>query len=94
MNHKFILYTFALLFAACGNSPKRGGTTTIYTNPVIMADAPDPSVIRTDDGSYYLYATGHGYSIFRSEDLVTWEHGPRQSVTVAEAIYGLLKFVV
>ena len=52
MNHKFILYTFALLFAACGNSPKRGGTTTIYTNPVITADAPDPSVIRTDDGSY------------------------------------------
>ena len=73
MNHKFILYTFALLFAACGNSPKRGGTTTIYTNPVITADAPDPSVIRTDDGSYYLYATGHGYSIFRSEDLITWE---------------------
>lgn len=46
---------------------------TYYSNPVIASSAPDPSVIRAEDGSYYLYATGKGYSIFRSEDLVTWE---------------------
>ena len=73
MSHKYILCTFALLLAACGNSQKNGGQTVTYTNPVIATDAPDPSVIRADDGSYYLYATGHGYSIFHSEDLVAWE---------------------
>ncbi len=54
-------------------APSDEGVTKTFVNPVIATDAPDPSVIRTDDGSYYLYATGHGYSIFRSEDLVSWE---------------------
>ncbi|MDE6164333.1 MAG: family 43 glycosylhydrolase, partial [Muribaculaceae bacterium] len=44
-----------------------------YSNPVITQDAPDPSVILADDGKYYLYATGNGYSIFSSDDLVSWE---------------------
>lgn len=44
-----------------------------YNNPVIATDAPDPSVILADDGKYYLYATGNGYSIFSSDDLVNWE---------------------
>ena len=44
---------------------------------MVTADAPDPSVIRAGDGKYYLYATGHGYSIFRSDDLVSWKRiGP------------------
>ena len=30
---------------------------TVYTNPVIDNSAPDPSVIRVNDGTFYLYAT-------------------------------------
>ena len=28
-----------------------------YRNPVISQSAPDPTVIRAEDGKYYLYAT-------------------------------------
>lgn len=46
----------------------------VYRNPVIGVNAPDPTVIRADDGSYYLYAT-EGKEIvpvYRSENLVDW----------------------
>lgn len=68
----FLSALCALLLTACGGQSS-GSEAATYRNPVIAADAPDPSVILADDGNYYLYATGHGYSIFRSADLVTWE---------------------
>jgi len=43
-----------------------------YTNPVIKEDAPDPSVIRVDNGYYYLYSTGE--KIYKSLDLVNWQY--------------------
>lgn len=45
-----------------------------YSNPVINQSAPDPTVIRADDGMYYLYATENtrNVPIFRSENLVDW----------------------
>ena len=64
---------------ACGNSSDTPGTpqppakpgTPSYMNPVIHADAPDPSVIRADDGRFYLYTTGGGYAIYSSANLAT-----------------------
>lgn len=46
-----------------------------YTNPDINQSAPDPTVIRSDDGTYYLYATENvrNLPIFKSHDLVNWE---------------------
>lgn len=52
-----------------------------YVNPVIEPVAADPSLIRADDGNWYLFATQdrwddgieHYLPIFRSADLVTWE---------------------
>lgn len=54
------------------------GTVTedsVYMNPVINVSAPDPTVIRADDGTYYLYATENirNVPIFKSTDLVNWE---------------------
>lgn len=53
----------------------------VYTNPVLDADFPDPSVIRAPDGYYYAYATqtqrnGHwlNLQVARSADLVHWQH--------------------
>ena len=43
-----------------------------YENPVVHATAPDPSVIRAEDGTFYMYATGAGYSIFHSNNMVDW----------------------
>ena len=67
---------------ACGNSSDTPGTpqppakpgTPSYMNPVIHADAPDPSVIRADDGRFYLYTTGGGYAIYSSANLVDWQY--------------------
>lgn len=46
-----------------------------YANPVIDYSLPDPSVVRGDDGYYYLYATEdiRNVPIHRSKDLVRWE---------------------
>ena len=43
-----------------------------YVNPIIRSDAPDPTVIKGDNGYYYLYPTGEG--IYRSKDMVHWEY--------------------
>lgn len=43
-----------------------------YTNPVLSSDAPDPSVIRADDGYYYLYSTAE--HVYRSPDMVNWSY--------------------
>ena len=48
----------------------------IYSNPVINRSLPDPTVIRAQDGYYYLYATEdtHNVPIYRSGDLVKWRY--------------------
>lgn len=60
--------------------PTSGAT---YTNPVVTPVAADPSIIRAEDGSYYLYATQDDWAdgkgsryipIFKSEDLVNWTY--------------------
>ena len=43
-----------------------------YANPIINQDAPDPSVMKADDGFFYLYSTGN--KIFRSSNLVDWSY--------------------
>ena len=43
-----------------------------YTNPVIRLDGPDPSVIKGDNGFYYLYVTGE--KIYKSLDLFRWSY--------------------
>ena len=45
-----------------------------YQNPIISVSLPDPSVIRDNDGSYWLYATEdtRNVPIWHSTDLVHW----------------------
>lgn len=49
--------------------------SVLYRNPVVDYSLPDPSLIRADDGYYYLYATEdiRNLPIHRSRDLVHWE---------------------
>ena len=83
----FILYNFAqkernmimktrlsvtlvhLLFAVSGVMAQEQ-----YNNPVINESLPDPTVIKADDGYFYLYATENirNVPIYRSENLVDW----------------------
>ena len=43
-----------------------------YRNPVIGEDAADPTVIKGDDGCYYLFATGE--KVYRSTNLIDWNY--------------------
>ena len=45
---------------------------SVYCNPVLPLNRPDPSVILADDGYFYLYSTGTYVPIHRSADLVNW----------------------
>lgn len=47
----------------------------IYSNPVVAESLPDPTLIKADDGFFYLYATEdiRNTPIMRSSDLVNWE---------------------
>lgn len=75
--------TVLILLAGCLTACSATGTkvtapektTEAYVNPVIDYSLPDPSVIRGDDGYYYLYATEdiRNLPIHRSKDLVRWE---------------------
>ena len=49
--------------------------TATYRNPVIDMSAPDPTVIRATDGTFYLYATEdtRNVPIYHSANLVDWK---------------------
>ena len=46
-----------------------------FTNPVIQRSAPDPTIIRADNGDFYLYTTEdtRNLPIYHSKDLVNWD---------------------
>lgn len=71
---KHIIRTLSLtlLLAAASVRAQAGDT---YRNPVIKQSAPDPTIIRANDGYFYLYATEnvHNVPIYRSEDMVDWK---------------------
>ncbi|MDR0395182.1 MAG: family 43 glycosylhydrolase [Tannerella sp.] len=72
-----------VLFLTCGKTddskkrltPEMDDSQVGYNNPVIRMAAPDPTAIRTEDGTFYLYATEdtRNLPIFKSKDLVRWE---------------------
>ena len=47
-----------------------------YSNPIIKNSLPDPSVIKTSDNLFYLYATEdiRNLPIYRSNNLVDWSY--------------------
>jgi len=53
------------------NSAAGSGIVGAYNNPVIDSNAPDPSVIRGEDGKFYMYTTG--FQQFVSSDMVKWQ---------------------
>ena len=66
MKGEFLLLILAFLFQIF--SPLE----THYTNPVLSKSAPDTTIIRADNGIFYLYATGE--VIYKSKDLVNWDY--------------------
>ena len=73
-----ILFTLLVLLTACKSNeqitPQPNGEAT-YINPVVNYSLPDPTIIKADDGYFYLYATEdiRNTPIHKSKDLVKWE---------------------
>ena len=69
------LCVLVVTFFGCTQRPQSVADSTeqvTYENPVIRIPAPDPTAIRTADGTYYLYATENirNTPIFKSSDMV------------------------
>ena len=68
----------AVLTGCFGPSLGATGGGPTYRNPVFTHDAPDPTILRAPDGTYYVYTTQSIYlnfleiPILRSRDLVHW----------------------
>ena len=62
----------AAILAATSAAASAGDT---FTNPVIRRSAPDPTIIRADNGDFYLYTTEdtRNLPIYHSKDLVNWD---------------------
>ncbi len=63
------------LFLACAENDKGSNPNNIYKNPVLRRSAPDPTIIKVQDGSFYLYSTEdvRNLPIYHSTDLVNWK---------------------
>ena len=68
MTNKILLSLFLLVVLSQWQAVAQMEET--FSNPIINEDAPDPSVIRADDGQFYLFSTGN--RIFRSPDMLNW----------------------
>ncbi len=62
------------LFSACAENEKEPDSKKMYSNPVLKRSVPDPTVIKVQDGSFYLYSTEdiRNLPIYHSTDLVNW----------------------
>lgn len=57
--------------ASCGLSGKKT-VEAEFSNPIIKSSMADPSVIKADDGYFYIYGTGKMIPVWKSLDLVNW----------------------
>lgn len=72
---KIYFLLFFLIFTFTVTAQKKVSPSGFYTNPVIEESLPDPTIIRAEDGYFYLYATEdtRNTPIYKSPNLVDWE---------------------
>ncbi|MBP1593088.1 MAG: family 43 glycosylhydrolase [Bacteroidetes bacterium] len=76
MEKKLLLLCLVFNTLACSSKeyPQKE-TDTKYKNPVLSFSLPDPTIIQTEDKSFYLYATEdiRNLPIYKSTDLINWK---------------------
>lgn len=72
MKYSGLLSALLLLSAAFNAAAQTAGE---YSNPIIPKSLPDPTVIRSPEGTFYLYATENtrNVPVYRSDNLIDWE---------------------
>jgi arabinan endo-1,5-alpha-L-arabinosidase len=67
-----------ILVATAGWFVYRSTREESYSNPVLAHDAPDPTIIRAEDGFFYVYTTQSNWPtlknipVLKSPDLINW----------------------
>ena len=72
---KIIIGILLLLTIGCSSSgEKKEKEVRKYRNPILAYSVPDPTVIKAEDGIFYLYATEdiRNMPVFYSRDMVEW----------------------
>ena len=70
---------FATITSCSGNNKENSEDPSeqkkLYKNPVVKYSLPDPTIIKANDGYFYLYATEdiRNTPIHRSKNLIDWE---------------------
>ena len=79
MNTKvFLIASLILISFGCNSKDKskkqRQTIETTYDNPVVDKSLPDPTIIRSAEGDFFLYATEdtRNMPIYKSDNLVDW----------------------
>lgn len=76
-------FFFFFVFGSCSCGQKDENPTSdpdddknSYTNPVVKYSLPDPTLVKANDGYFYLFATEdiRNVPIHRSRDLAKWEY--------------------
>ena len=65
----YIILFFQFVSFGCSNS---GAITNEYYNPVLSISTPDPTIMKTLDGAFYLYGTEdiRNVPIYKSLNLI------------------------
>src|SRR5690606_8786943 len=78
---KTVLFCFFIVSSSYGCSkPKKSDSIEVvdkgvYYNPIIPTSLPDPTIIKAQDGNFYLYATEdiRNVPIYKSTNLMDWK---------------------
>ncbi|ADY53601.1 glycoside hydrolase family 43 [Pseudopedobacter saltans DSM 12145] len=76
-----IMFLQLLVMSSCYGCKKNNKSsfevpkTNEYFNPVLSISLPDPTIIKSNDGSFYLYATEdtRNVPIYKSSNLIDWK---------------------
>lgn len=74
-----VFQLFAVSFySACQKTKKQSdedSLVNVYANPIINQSLPDPTIIKANDGNFYLYATEdtRNVPIYKSANLTDWQ---------------------
>lgn len=74
----FIYFLFVSPSYGWGKDSKANSVDTVengsYYNPIVNRSLPDPTIIKAQDGNFYLYATEdvRNIPIYKSKDLISW----------------------
>lgn len=72
---KLLLHKILLLFLFSFSCSSSEETSKEYSNPVLSISTPDPTIVQSSDGTFYLYATEdiRNVPIYKSTNLVDWQ---------------------